>query len=264
MERRKRPQQGVQGVEIGMRVAFVIASHGEAMTLRDLAKAAGVGPSTAHRYLVSLCRAGMVEQHTDGRYDLGHGALTLGLSAQGRLDEYRIAGDVIDALHAETGLTVTVSAWGTHGPTIVRRKEPVRAVTVNTRVGSVMPVISSASGRVFAAFLPRAVVEPIVVNEFRAGVKATRFGKRLSRKAFDDVIDEIRAGALSAVQGDLLSGVDAFAAPVFDHERQVIMVIAILGTAGTVDLDMAGRHALALKRATERFSARLGFRVPLA
>ena len=260
MQKKKPPQQGVQGVEIGMRIAFAVASHGEAMWLRDLAKAADVGPSTAHRYLVSLCRTGVVEQHRDGRYDLGHGALTLGLSAQGRLDEYRIVGEIIDALHAETGLTVTASTWGTHGPTIVRRKEPLRVVTINTRVGSVIPVISSASGRVYAAFLPGNVIEPFVAAEFRSGVKATRFGRRLNRKAFDTLVSETRRSGIAAVRGDLLSGIVAFAAPVFNHERQLVLVIAILGTAGMVNPGIDGSHAVALKRATATFSSRLGYR----
>src|ERR1700691_3384611 len=67
-----RAQQGVQGVEIGLRIAYALANAPGPMALRDLAAATRLAPSKVHRYLVSLCRSGMVEQDgTNGRYDLG-------------------------------------------------------------------------------------------------------------------------------------------------------------------------------------------------
>jgi DNA-binding IclR family transcriptional regulator len=42
---------------------------------------------------------------------------------------------------------------GNKGPTIVRIEEPGLPVTVNARVGSVMPLLWSATGRVFLGML---------------------------------------------------------------------------------------------------------------
>src|SRR5688500_6620736 len=109
----RKPQQGVQGVEIGLRLAFALARAPGPLALRELARAAGLPTSKAHRYLVSLCRASMVRQDgPNGRYDLGTGALQLGLAAQRRLDEFRLADEAIAALYEETGLTVGLAVWG--------------------------------------------------------------------------------------------------------------------------------------------------------
>ena len=130
-------QQGVQGVEIGLRLAFALAHSPGPMALKELARAAKLPPSKTHRYLVSLCRAGIVRQDgPNGRYDLGTGALELGLAAQRRLDEFRLADQAIAELWEETGLTVGLVVWGDNGPTVVRRKEGAHPVTVSTRVGS--------------------------------------------------------------------------------------------------------------------------------
>lgn len=57
---KKKPQQGVNGVEIGLRLAFALARSPGPMALKALARAARLPPSKTHRYLVSLCRAGVV------------------------------------------------------------------------------------------------------------------------------------------------------------------------------------------------------------
>src|SRR5260221_7086999 len=64
---------------------------------------------------------------------------------------------------------VLLAVWGTHGPTIVRWVEGSRPVTVNVRVGSTMPLLSSATGQVFGAFAPAALVEPVLARELVAG-----------------------------------------------------------------------------------------------
>ena len=56
----KKQQQGVQGVETGLRLAFALAHSPGPMALKELASAAKLPSSKAHRYLVSLCRAGIV------------------------------------------------------------------------------------------------------------------------------------------------------------------------------------------------------------
>jgi len=70
-------QRGIQSVEIGLRVAKVLADSPGALQLKELAARAGLSPSKTHRYLVSLARGGLVQQ-VDGRYDLGGMALDFG------------------------------------------------------------------------------------------------------------------------------------------------------------------------------------------
>ena len=69
---RLKSQQGVQSVEVGLRLFKVLAAASAPLMLKDLAAAARMPPAKAHRYLVSLSRAGLVEQNSaTGLYDLG-------------------------------------------------------------------------------------------------------------------------------------------------------------------------------------------------
>ncbi len=257
----KRPQQGVQGVEIGLNLAFALAHAQGPMALGDLARAAGLPASKAHRYLVSLCRSGLVEQDgRSGRYDLGRGALVLGLEAQRRLDEFRLADDALEDLHAATQLTVGLVIWGDQGPTVVRRKEGLHAVPVSTRVGSHMSVLSTSAGQMFAAYLPRRVVEPFIKSAFAAAGSGAAAGQIPDRASYDAVLEDIRRTGLARRRGDAYLGINAVCAPVFDREGMLEMVLTVMGARGAVGLDAASEPVRALVRIANALSGRFGHR----
>jgi DNA-binding IclR family transcriptional regulator len=259
----KRAQQGVQSVEIGLRVVTALAQASGPSTLRDIAKAAGLSSSKAHRYLVSLCRTGVAEQlPTNGRYDLGRALITFGLAALNRLDEYRLADTALEELVAKTGMAAALVIWGNRGPTLVRRKEPPTSVVVSARIGAVLSTVSSGSGRVFAAFLPPEIVTPIINAEFAAGVRPTEMGKPLNRKAFDKLIRQIAQERLARIEGDLTAGIDGVCAPVFDHEGRIAMVLTVIGMHGTVNLAASAQPAKILVRVAQELSWRIGLERP--
>ncbi len=254
-----RRQQGVQGVEIGLRIAFLLAESRHPLTLGDIAKAAGLAPSKVHRYLVSLGRAGLIEQiQANNRYDLSRGALVLGLAALNRLDVYRLADQTIQELYDDIGVGVSAMIWGNNGPTVIRRIEPLDRVMVTTRIGTVISVVSSASGRLFAAFLPPNIVDPKIDAEFAGGRQFTSMGQPISRNDFRQIVDKARNQGIAVVRGDFLKGFDAIAVPVFGHDGQIVMTISIIAAEGMLDLSSEGKPTQALRKAARSLSARLG------
>jgi DNA-binding IclR family transcriptional regulator len=256
-----RESQGVQGVEIGLRLASSLARATGPMTLGELAEATGLHPSKTHRYLVSLCRAGLLEQDgRNGKYDLGPEALVIGLAAQGRLDAYRLVADAVERLHALTEATVSCTVWGTHGPTVIGRKEALRSVTINTRIGSVLPVTTSAAGRLYAAFLPRAKVENILARENAEGSPTlTWLGKTVPRTDFFPVIvQQICHDRMSWVKGDHMIGIDAVAAPVFDRSGEVAFTLSVVASQGSMDLGKGSKTSQTVQQVADDLSIRLG------
>ena len=75
-------KHGVQSLEIGMGILRAMVNGQRSMMLKEIAAGADMPASKAHRYLVSLIRAGLVEQDpASSRYDLGPFALNIGLVA---------------------------------------------------------------------------------------------------------------------------------------------------------------------------------------
>jgi DNA-binding IclR family transcriptional regulator len=250
----KRERLGINSLEVGLRLARVLGEHGLPLALKDLAGGADMAPAKAHRYLVSLIRAGLAEQDREsGRYRLGPLALQLGLAALGAMDVLKFGAEVIADLRAEIDETVLLAIWGNKGPVVARWEESTRPVATNVRAGWVMPLANSATGRLFAAYLPDAATAPILKAEFARTPEAKR--------GYAERLEEIRSRGLSRVQGDLLRGVASVAAPVFGHGGGIVAVIAALGPQGGFDVAWDGTISTAVKHAARDLSARLGYRL---
>ena len=248
-----RQRAGINSLEVGLRLARVLAQQSWPLPLKDLAARAEMAPAKAHRYLVSLIRAELAEQDSEtGRYRLGPFALELGLSALGSVDVLKLGGETITDLRAEIDETVLLAVWGNKGPVVARWEESSRPVATNVRAGWVMPLANSATGRLFAAYLPESVTAPLLKTEFARVPEAKR--------GYSARLEEIRERGLSRVQGDLLPGVASVAAPVFGHDGAMVAAIAALGPQGGFDVAWEGEIATAVKRAAGGLSTRLGYR----
>ena len=245
-------QQGVQSVEIGLGLARALARHGPAMSLKDLAAAARMAPAKAHRYLVSLIRAGIVDQEpASGKYRLGPAAIEIGMAALSTADVLRSGAEIILELRDAIDETVFIALWSERGPVIVRWEESSRPVAVNVRPGSIMPLVRSATGRIFAAFMPEKIVKPMIDDELAA--------KPALEDNWDKVLAATRRTGIGRVEGQMMAGVSGLAAPVFDHQGKLVAAVASMGTDRNFDARLDGKIVPALRSAAEELSRRLGY-----
>jgi DNA-binding IclR family transcriptional regulator len=254
-------RQGIQSIEVGVPLLRVLADHGAPMMLRDLAAAAGMPAAKAHRYLVSFVRTGLATQDAiSGRYDLGHFALDLGLACLARLDAVRVATPVLDALGEDIGETVALAVWGNMGPTIVRWVESRRPVNVNLRTGAVMPLLHSAIGLCFVAFFDSPLLQRRIGEELEISARGGDQRGPVTRAQLDALIAEIRRHGMSRAVGSVIPGINAFCAPVFDHDGKMALAITGLGPAGLLPPKWNGPMAKAIHAAARRISRELGWR----
>jgi DNA-binding IclR family transcriptional regulator len=264
-ERDADSRQGIQSIEVGVPLLRALADHGAPMMLRDLAAAAGMPPAKAHRYLVSFVRTGLVAQDSlSGRYDLGHFALDLGLASLARLDAVRVATPVLEALGEEIGETVALAVWGNMGPTIVRWVESRRPVTVNLRTGAVMPLLHSAIGLCFVAFLDSPILQRKVEEELHINARGEDTRAPITRAQLDALTADAREHGMSRVVGSVIPGINAFCAPVFNHDGNMALAITGLGPAGLVPPNWNGPIPKAIRAAAQTISRQLGWRAPVA
>ena len=251
-KRARRGQAGIQSLETGIDLLKALVAAARPMKLRDLAAQSGMSASKAHRYLVSLCRAGLVAQEAGAaQYRLGPYALEMAIASLNSLRPVKLASQALEAISREIGLTVAIAAWGNHGPTIVRIEESSHAVTMNVRAGTVVPLTRSACGLVFAAFMPRHVVEPLLAAELP---------RTAERKALEEALAEIRASGVASVSQKLVPGADALAVPVFDHRGAIALSLLAVGSSNTFSLTPDGAAAAVLKRYARSLSKELGYR----
>jgi DNA-binding IclR family transcriptional regulator len=252
-------RQSVRSVAIGASLLSTLGKYGGNATLSELAAAAHLPLSKAHRYMRALIDSAFVEQDAaTGTYRLGSEALVLGLAALAGIDLVALATPLIADLSALVNETIVLSIWANHGATVVHVKEPPRRVTVVTRIGSVLPLLTSATGLVFAAYLPAEEIEAMKSAEIGAMVQGKGAAKQAST-VLDDRLRDLRASGVAAVQSLFFPGIDAIAAPAFAATGRIAAVITVLGPTTSFDASTDGRIARAVTSTAALLSSRLGY-----
>ncbi|RYY94850.1 MAG: IclR family transcriptional regulator, partial [Comamonadaceae bacterium] len=202
---------------------------------------ANMSAAKAHRYLVSFQRLQLVVQDAAStRYDLGPAALKLGLASLERLDAVKLARERIVPLMEEIGHTLALAVWGNHGPTIVHWEESPSAVTVNLRLGDVMPLLTSATGLCFAAHAPQDAIAGMLKDELARAQKQGRSDLPTTQAGVRALLAEVRQRGGARAVDTLLPGIAGFCLPVFDSDGHMALGIVAMGPAGSFDAEWGG------------------------
>jgi DNA-binding IclR family transcriptional regulator len=258
---------GIQSVEVGFALLDVLAQAPGPLMLRDLAAAAQMSAAKAHRYLVSFQRLGLVVQDSAStRYELGPATLRLGLATLSRLDAVKLARERLPALIEATGHTTALAVWGNRGPTLVHWQETPLAAPVSLRLGDVMPLLSSATGRCFAAFNSHGggadKTAPMIEQELALARKLGRSDLPSTPAQLQAMNDETRQQGLGRVVNVLLPGISGWCAPVLDADGHLVLGVVSLGSTATLDTAWDGPIAQHLRQFAQQLSADLGWRAP--
>jgi DNA-binding IclR family transcriptional regulator len=251
---------GIQSVEVGFGLLDALSKGSGPLMLRDLAAAAEMSAAKAHRYLVSFQRLQLVVQDIDARYDLGPACLKLGLATLSRLDAVKLARARIGALMEQVGHTLALAVWGNHGPTVVHWEESAQAIAVSLRLGDVMPLLSSATGRCFAAYRPKEAIAPMLKDEIARARKQGRRDMPTSLADAHAMLSEVRQRGAARVVDTLLPGIVAFCVPVFDSHGHIALGMVALGPTGLFDAQWGGAVDRPLRAAAKQLSSDLGWK----
>jgi len=162
------------------------------------------------------------------------------------------------ALSERIGHSVTLAVWGSHGPTVVRFEESTYPLHVNLRPGSVMSLLNTATGLVFAAFMPPKVIEAMITSEPQRLGGENGNGAGRTREQFEATLAEVRRRRLARAVGHPIPGINAFTAPVFDYTNHLVLAITAIGPSGTFDPDWNSPIARAVAASARAVSQRLG------
>ncbi len=255
-----RKRQGIQSIEVGSTLLDVLSHAQGPLSLRDLSREAKMSPSKAHRYLVSLMRVGLVLQDpATNRYDVGFLSLKLGLAALNRIDLVQFGTEAARWLNQELDSTVLLCVWGNFGPTVVVMYDSSDLMIQNVRVGSVLPLTRSATGRVFLAYMPHKTTLPRVKQELKGPFSGLSGSDIRTMQDIEAIIKKVRKQRLGTTHGDVVPGQSALAAPVFDHLGHIVASLTLIGASDQVDVSVPTSPAGTLLRAADLVSQRLGF-----
>lgn len=215
---------GVRPLSSALKTLEVLDALGESvspMRLVDLARIVGGSRATVYQRLLTLVRAGWVELTHDGLYRLSLHAARVGDAALAHASLGDRAEAVLRELADRTGETASLAVVDDGRIRIARRAEPHGVLKAELRVGAVLTLDGSASGRILAAFLPQASLDALL----HAG----------GTLADPHVIAAARAtGYATSSQRDM-PDVMAVAVPVDDAQQQCYAALSLVGPVSRFD-----------------------------
>jgi DNA-binding IclR family transcriptional regulator len=136
-----------------------------------------------------------------------------------------------------------LAVWTDRGAVIVRWLSGRQVVRTNLSIGSTMPLLTSATGSVFLAYLPRIQTADIAAREFAAGGEDP-----------DKIVARVRKAGIGQVTDRHIPGLSAAGAPILDHNGEAVAVLSLVGLTGELrDDDLIHLRAVAAEA-----SGRLG------
>ncbi|MGY6695260.1 MAG: IclR family transcriptional regulator [Roseinatronobacter sp.] len=224
--------QGLKSLDTALGVLAYMTEQNGPKSLTEIGRNCGMPPSKVHRYLASFVAAGLVRQPgRSGHYDLGPAAMQLGLAALARHDFVNSAADGLADLSARTGMTVLLSVWANQGATVVRWERGASPTDTSMGLGTTLPLLNSATGRVFLAWGAPRAIGPTRDEQLRRLARQPGLSLDLepTKASVTTLVERIRAQRYAAVEGRYIPGLVAAAAPILDWQGEAQAAVTLVG-----------------------------------
>jgi DNA-binding IclR family transcriptional regulator len=223
----------------------------------ELAYAVSMPKPRIYRHLRTLLSRGYVAQEPlSEKY-----GLTMRLSHIGRAiaDQTGVQVEmrsVMPALRARVHQSVVVGQIEDDGVRVLDILRQPSALEISSRPGTLFEFHCTAQGKVALAFGPPKLWKRVQRAPLRQYTDATHTSiARLKAE-----VDKVRKRGWAVAPGEVLSGINALAAPVFDAAGALVATIGVLGSVQHLAPRPAPALVAAVLEAAHDFSRRLGYR----
>ena len=219
-----REKTAIQVIERMMKLLDTLASKSDPVSLKDLAAATSLHPSTAHRILNDMVIGRFVDRgETPGSYRLGMRLLELGNLVKARLSVREAALEPMRELHRKTGQTVNLSVR--QGDEIVYERSGMQVVRA---IGGRAPLHLTSSGKLFLAS-----DDPRLVRAYatRTGLAGHTRNSLTDLVKLERELSQVRARGYARDNEELELGVRCIAAAVRDDSGRLVAGLSVSAPA---------------------------------
>lgn len=249
----RRDDSIVQSVERAIDIMTWVASSNSKPSVTDIGQGLGLSQTTAHRLLSCLRAKGMVERDPSGRYRVGPLVLQWCNSVQNQAALATLVRPFLQELRDQTNETATFSLAVGRQRVYIEEAVSRRELRFANVVGKVLPLGRGAAGKAILAYLPEEERAPALAAWKDFGLPPADL------RILEDELSRIRIQGWASGVGEVIQGVAAVAAPVFEGTGRVIGAIALGGPVDRFPPDVVEAYAQRVKEESARVSQQLGW-----
>lgn len=222
--------------------------------LGELCERLPLPKTTVHRIIVTLEKLGYVSQEKRrGTYSLTSKLFKMGSSAINHTGLVDMARQDCHHLLDEVEETVNLCIPNETEMLVVDIQVSPHPLRQATHIGTGFEMIRSASGRAYLAFLPDSEKKELLSRIRSQGEFSDEEWKALLAE-----LDEVRQTGVGYDNEEIFTGVKCLAAPVFNHQSNVIASISISAPIIRLNDEKIKTAVFAVRETAARISSKLG------
>lgn len=239
----------IRSVTLAFQVLELLAEHGP-MGVTEAARALDITKVRVFRHMRTLAEAGYVEQDpATEKYQVTGRLFLIGQWVAENVGFLAAARRVMRPLRDKLGHTVTISQLDKDEVLVLDMVRGTSPFEIGTKPGSRFPLASSAQGKLALAFGDPALRKAIL-SRVGPGPEAERLETEIA-KAAD------RGWAVAP--GEILPGINALAAPIFDATGQLAGTLALVDSVQFIGPEPEAEQVRAILAAAAEASRALGY-----
>lgn len=234
-----------------------MAQAGRPVGISELANATGVPKARIYRHLRTLVGRGFVTQEPlTEKYRLSLRLFHIGTAITEQTELLVEARTVMSDLRERVDQSVVIGQIEENGVRVADILRHQSAVEISARPGALFDFHCTAQGKVALAFGPPLLWERLRAGPLRKWTAATTTS--LGRLRAE--VARVSKQGWAVAPGEVMSGINALAAPIFDATGMLAGTLGILGSIQHVAPRPAPQLVRAVVEAAAELSSRLGFR----
>jgi IclR family pca regulon transcriptional regulator len=249
----------IESLARGLSILTLLAERANPLSLTELSGELGLSISTMQRFTYTLQKLGYLERNQENKkFRLTSKVLSLGSLFLSGSDLAEMAFPYLQELSKETGETVNLCILDGTEIVYLQRIPTLHLLRSGIRLGSRYPAHCTSVGKTMLAFLPMDRLEDILQRmDLQPFTPKTITNKQDLLKE----LNKIRARGFGICNEELSLGVRAVAAPIRNHEGEVVAGVNI--GIPTARCSMKNWENFFGKKVTEtaaRISSAMGFK----
>ena len=244
----------IRSVERAIKVLLYICQNSVPAGLSQISRGVELDKTTTWRLLATLEKENMVQQDPVTKKYIP-GANISNLFNTWRSDVRKVARPYLEGLLHETGETVCLIVAVGLERLCIEVLQADQKLSAIQAIGYRAPIYKGASGRVLLAYRPVEEVEKILD---KTGLEQSTPQSVTNREIYIRELEKTRERGFAATSGDLLMGLSAVSAPIFDKQKELASALVVKGSQARMSNSIISKVSESVLTTANAISTRLG------